>query len=429
MEIEKWVIEVNNEVESMPDTLAELEQWKKTCIYRLPAYVTDLDDKAYKPQIVSLGPYHQGKPHLKPMDEHKHRALLHFLKRSEKPLQLYVEALAQSVQELKDAYDQLDPVWQDDNAAFLKMMVLDGCFIFEILRMDTSGYAPNDPLFNKHGQLYMLPFLRQEMLLLENQVPLLVLSKLLAVENKISRIEPHEYANNLILRFYSPGTPLRSLGNCLHILDVYRKSLIYGDPRRFQMSSRYRPSHPNAYDLIPSARELQNAGIRFKKSKFANLRDISFHGKTLRLPNFIVDTDTKSILLNLIAFERFHVGAGNEITSYVCFLYNLIRDPTDVRVLSSHGIISNCLGSDLEVASLFNLVSQYVTVDPESSLDIVHLMVSEKLRNRFTRTMNEWQSEFIRTYFKSPWAVIFCHCCYFAFLSHYHSDRVLSFEL
>ncbi|KAL0372302.1 UNVERIFIED_CONTAM: hypothetical protein Scaly_0911800 [Sesamum calycinum] len=86
MEIEKWVIEVNNEVESMPDTLVELEQWKKTCIYRLPAYVTDLDDKAYKPQIVSLGPYHQGKPQLKPMDEHKHRALLHFLKRSEKPL-------------------------------------------------------------------------------------------------------------------------------------------------------------------------------------------------------------------------------------------------------------------------------------------------------------------------------------------------------
>ncbi|KAL0372301.1 UNVERIFIED_CONTAM: hypothetical protein Scaly_0911700 [Sesamum calycinum] len=214
--------------------------------------------------------------------------------------------------------------------------------------MDTSGYAPNDPLFNKHGQLYMLPFLRQEMLLLENQVPLLVLLKLLAVENKISRIEPHEYANKLILRFYSPGTPLR-----------------------------------------------------FKKSKFDNLRDISFHGKTLRLPKFFVDTDTKSILLNLIAFERFHVCL-NEITSYVCFLYNLIRDPTDVRVLSSHGIISNCLGSDLEVF----FFSQYVTVDPESSLDLVHLMVSEKLRNRFTRTMNEWQSEFIRTYFKSPWAVI-----------------------
>lgn len=42
------------------------------------------------------------------MDEHKHRALLHFLKRSEKPLQLYVEALAQLVQELEDAYDQLE---------------------------------------------------------------------------------------------------------------------------------------------------------------------------------------------------------------------------------------------------------------------------------------------------------------------------------
>ncbi|KAK4423925.1 hypothetical protein Salat_1975400 [Sesamum alatum] len=343
MEKEDWVIEVNKQVDSMRDTSAEIEQWEKRCIYWLPAHVTDLDNKAYKPQVVSIGPYHHGEPHLKPMDDHKHRALLHFLKRSAKPLQLYVEALAQVVQELKDAYDQLDPVWHDDTNAFLRMMVLDG----------------------------------KDMLLLENQVPMLVLSKLLAVEKKISQTEPHEYVNKLIVRFYYPGQPKGSLGNCLHLLDVYRKSLLYKEPRRSGKIRRSRPSHADASGLIPSAKELQDAGIRFKRSRFANL-----------------------------TFERFHVGAGNEVTSYVFFLDCLIRNPADVHVLSSHGIILNCLGSDSEVADLLNSVSRDVTLDPESSLEMVHYMVGAKLRNRFTRTLNEWQADFIRTYFKSPWAAI-----------------------
>ncbi|KAL0297077.1 UNVERIFIED_CONTAM: hypothetical protein Sradi_6759800 [Sesamum radiatum] len=125
----------------------------KRYIYRLPAHVTDLDDKAYKPQVVSLGPYHHGQPHLKgAMDEHKHRALLHFLKSSGKSLRLYVEAL-------RDAYEQLDPKWQEDDDAFVKMMVVDGCFILEILRMDTDNYAPSDPLFSKHGLLHTLQLL------------------------------------------------------------------------------------------------------------------------------------------------------------------------------------------------------------------------------------------------------------------------------
>lgn len=113
----------------------------------------------------------------------------------------------------------LDPVWQDNTNAFLKMMVLDRCFILEILRMDTSGYAPNDPLFNKHGHLSMLPFLRQEMLLLENQVPLLVLLKLLAVENKISRIE---VSCPLSLAWFPEGhlIPCKTLGLPEYIVDL-----------------------------------------------------------------------------------------------------------------------------------------------------------------------------------------------------------------
>ena len=54
----------------------ELELWRKQSIYRVPACIKDLNSKAYKPQVVSFGPFHHGEAQVMPMEEHKHRALL-----------------------------------------------------------------------------------------------------------------------------------------------------------------------------------------------------------------------------------------------------------------------------------------------------------------------------------------------------------------
>ncbi|EYU22650.1 hypothetical protein MIMGU_mgv1a014027mg [Erythranthe guttata] len=187
-----WIIAINDKLENMSDFSQEVEQWMKRSIYKLPPRVIDLDSKSYKPQIVSIGPYHHGGPHLKPMEDHKERALLHFIKRSSVPIEAYLEALDDVVQDLRDAYDELDPKWLNNTSDFLRLMILDGCFVLEVLRMGTSvlagGYAPNDPVFSSHGLLYVLPVLRCDMLLLENQVPLLVLVKLLRLEKRISKV-------------------------------------------------------------------------------------------------------------------------------------------------------------------------------------------------------------------------------------------------
>ncbi|KAI3467669.1 hypothetical protein Pfo_024332 [Paulownia fortunei] len=405
MVMENWVVHINEQLVHMADTSEEVEQWRKRSIYMLPARVTDLDNKAYKPQAVSLGPYHHDEHHLKPMEEHKHRALLHFIKRSATPLQAYLLALEEVVQELKDAYDQLDLKWLHDTGAFLKLMILDGCFILEIIRMARfDDYAPNDPIFSHHGLLYVLPFLKRDMLLLENQVPLLVLIKLLEVENKKS--QPDENVNKLVLKFFNPGHYGGHTGKCLHLLDVYRKSLLYEPHRsRVRLRSRHR-YHAVDGDIIPSATELGEAGIRFKRSRTRSLKDISFKGNTLSLPVIVVDEETKSTLLNLIAFERFHVGAGSEVTSYIFFLDSLVKGSKDVSLLRSRGIICNALGTDEDVAKLFNLLRTEVVVDPESSLDRVYRMVSKKLRNRFKKRLHEWQADLVQTYFRSPWAVV-----------------------
>ena len=191
-----WLVDIRNELKDVnPST--ELAQWRKHSIYKVPACVKDLNPKAYAPQVVSFGPYHYGDEQLKPMEMHKHRALLHFLKRVEKPFEEFVSSLEEVVQELQDSYQSLEEKWKQDKDEFLKLMIVDGCFMLEVLAVASGGksgdYAFNDPVFSSHGMLYVVPYIKRDMLMIENQLPLLVLEKLVAVESgkaPVSNIQP-----------------------------------------------------------------------------------------------------------------------------------------------------------------------------------------------------------------------------------------------
>ncbi|KAK5802112.1 hypothetical protein PVK06_029694 [Gossypium arboreum] len=402
----EWLIEVDEELKTMVASETEMKHWMKRSIYKVPPNITDLNNKAYIPQVVSFGPYHHGHPHLNPMEDHKQRALLHFLKRSGKPLQLFVESLDKDLQQLRDCYELLDPMWQDDDHKFMQLMILDGCFMLEILCFDThtmEDYAETDPIFSNHGKIHIIPFIKRDMLMLENQLPMQVLHSLVAVDSNGTKDE--EFVNKLILKFYSSNTPVSCVGSCLHVLEVYRKSLLPDIPSHRQQRKRHwyrRPHYEDGDDIIRSAMELNEAGIRFKKSKTISLKDITFRGGILKLPTIIIDDATESMFLNLVAFERLHVGAGNEISSYILFMDNIIDNEKDVALLHSKGIIQNALESDKAVANMFNSLSKDITLDPNNNLDEVRKMV-----NRYCKKpWNEWRANLIHTYFTNPWAIL-----------------------
>ncbi|KAF5449162.1 hypothetical protein F2P56_029639 [Juglans regia] len=418
MEDLNWVVQVDDEVKYTRDTSKETKQWKKHSIYEVPAWVKDLNKKAYMPQTVSFGPYHHREAPLQRMEEHKHRALLRFFRRCGKPVQSFVDALTKVVQDLKDSYEPLDPKWEKDTHGLLKMMTLDGCFMLEILLASTANQLEDDdskdPIFSKHGKLYIMPHIRRDMLMLENQIPMQVLELLLEllpeVDEKRLDVKNHpvkkkERANELIVKSWFPKAHYSEMGNCLHVLDVYRKILL--QPKEKQNNpgkETHETDKPSGDDdeIIRSATELNEAGIRFKADKKASLKDITFNGGVLRLPLIVVDDATESIFLNLIAFERFHVGAGNEITSYISFMDNIIDNEMDVALLQSSEIIQNAIGSDKAVAKLFNSLSKDITLDPESSLDVVHKRVSGYCKKR----LNRWRANLIHTYFRNPWAIL-----------------------
>ncbi|KAK1356125.1 hypothetical protein POM88_049381 [Heracleum sosnowskyi] len=411
---DSWVIKLDDELNKMKDgSVKEMEQhWKRRSIYQLSPSITELNRPAYNPQVVSFGPLHHGQPHLLPMEVHKHRALLIFMKRSNKSVQYFMESLAPLAEDLKESYDFLDR--QEHTNELLKLLILDGCFMLEILRMSSStewkpwpgtsadnsffaDYAPNDPVFSNHGRLYILPYIMQDMLLLENQLPMMLLENLWALQNDETMHD--EFLNYHMVKLYSPGQPVPDLGKCLHLLDVYRRYLLFHVPRiRYRRQTRFHILRENK--IIHSAIELQEAGIRFETSKSTSLTDISFRSGVLRLPGILVDVTTEAMFLNLMAFERFHVGAGNGVTAYIFFMSDMLRNARDVNLLHLQGIIQNAIGSDEDVLKLFHSLSKNVTLDPNGNLEMVQMSVQHYCQQRRTK----WRAYLTRTYFTNPWA-------------------------
>ncbi|XP_061991850.1 UPF0481 protein At3g47200-like [Rosa rugosa] len=239
---------------------------------------------------------------------------------------------------------------------------------------------------------------------------MLVLVKLVAVETDKAKDE--ESVNRLIVKFCCSCTVPLNMGKCVHVLDVYRKSLLQEDPH--QKIVRHRAS-VNGNAIIWSTTELKEAGIRFKKSKSSSLKDISFSWGILKLPLMVVDDSTESMFLNMIAFERFNVGAGNEVTSYIFFMDSIIDNHRDVGLLQSKGIIHNFLGSDDAVAKLLNSLSNDITLDPDCSLDKVHKSVYHYCKKPWN---NEWRANLIQ---KSMGYYI-SFCSNLALCAYYSSD-------
>ncbi|PUZ67114.1 hypothetical protein GQ55_3G406500 [Panicum hallii var. hallii] len=406
-----WVAEVEAAVVDGGASEEESARWRRHCIYHVPACIKDLNPKAYRPQVVSLGPYHHGEPQLRPLDAHKRRALVHFLRRARRPLAEFAAAVAGGAEEyerLEGAYEGLGGEWRGaaGEERFVELMVTDGCFLLEVMRAasgwEVNDYAAEDPVFSPHGLLYTVPYIRRDMIMIENQLPLLVLDRLLAVETGKNGNE--ELINRMVLLFLSPTAwPLTTgVGLALHPLDVLRRSLLYG-PSPAPRAPPPRDSSPAPPDdIIRSAEELYEAGVRFKRSATGSLLDIRFHRGTLYLPPIAVDDTTEYMLLNLVAFERLHAGAGNDVTAYVFFMDNMVDTARDVALLTARRVVHNAVGSDKAVARLLNGLSRDVVLEPQSALDGVHREVNAYCR----KPWNRWRSNLVRTYFRSPWSFL-----------------------
>ncbi|CAA2994343.1 UPF0481 At3g02645 [Olea europaea subsp. europaea] len=152
---------------------------------------------------------------------------------------------------------------------------------------------------------------------------------------------------------------------------------------------------------IPSVTELSKAGVKFSATDLGIL-SINFDEKTstFYLPTVNLDGNTEVVLRNLLAYEACNASGPLVFTRYTELMNGIIDTEDDAKFLREHGIISNQLKSDEEVANLWNGMSKSIRLTKVSFLDKVIEDVNKnyngswkvKVDNLMKHVPGSWQS-------------------------------------
>ncbi|XP_039156089.1 uncharacterized protein LOC120287370 [Eucalyptus grandis] len=146
----------------------------RDCGEAIPHHFKGGEEKACVPQIVSLGPYHHSDERLREKDKDKWHGLMCMLKRKNRKIEDYLDVVKQVEERARAYYEGTIKMRSEE---FVMMMVLNGCFVIELLwgysiGFDKLGYTPNDPVFSSSWSWTHI--ILQDMILLKNQIPLFI---------------------------------------------------------------------------------------------------------------------------------------------------------------------------------------------------------------------------------------------------------------
>ncbi|KAM7489020.1 hypothetical protein LguiB_026504 [Lonicera macranthoides] len=370
-----------------------------------------VNERAYNPDVIAIGPYHHGHENLKMMQDFKLHYLVSLLKRENRHIGTFVDALRPLERRIRRSYAQALP---PDPDQLIEMMVVDGIFVIELLGRFSNPLLrdPTDLIFNME---WMLTSLQRDLLLFENQIPLFVICELFG----IIKGEEHDHRDllNLVMKFFLPilpgrgerGWEVKNLGTAYnHLLGLVSHQWLPattklkqnpdGDAYLSVLEER------GGWEFISCATTLVEAGIKFKKGD-GTLFDVTLVNKTLIIPPLIITCTTESVLRNLIAYEQYDQQSEcfNFVTDYVKLMDCLIDSPKDVEILRHVGILVNCTGSDEGVSDMFNNICDSVVRLKKKFFFYAEVFngVNEHCRRRH----NRWMANLRRNYINSPWAI------------------------
>jgi len=348
------------------------ESHHPVCIYRVPSSLRQVEPKAYEPNNISIGPYHHGAPHLRDMELLKrtfYRRL--FNNHANQPkLDQAFKFLEEQETRVRRFYNEDIKLSSDE---FLQMVLVDGSFIVQLLRdLSACDFQNVTPCLSP----WMLPIIRREMIMLENQLPMFVLSELFELTSVVSASSrPNNCLKDLALRFFYPllqvdsdyALDTKKAGELrgLHFLDLLRSAIrpdLEGEkPKNFQ---------PH---MIHSVTELIEAGVKIKVDESKQLLNISFGKKwgfltrQLTIPPLYINDHRGTVFRNIVAFENCHKDCNPDVTTYLFFFNGLINSARDVSLLHYKGVLHHSLGNDNTVSELINNITKEIVLDKHKS--------------------------------------------------------------
>ncbi|TYI03842.1 hypothetical protein ES332_A11G370300v1 [Gossypium tomentosum] len=396
-----------------------LDPTAKPLIQRVPSTLRRHEDfrKYYKPKVISIGPLHHDDPTLQESKKLKLKLAAHFVKKIGVDKDTLYNNMKTEMDGLKKCYDpkELEKYSNDnDNEKLAWMFFVDGCAILQAVYMRYShDYdRKSKELFIKND---LLTFVYSDLFLLENQLPFRVLELLTSSGDGQKFMDSIErFIDDIVINPAEMKEPQShqqdrwNVKNPIHLLNLLRVRLLF-DKEKIRKAMEELSAHAASTNrtkwhhshTFRNVRELKKAGIWLKASETSCLTDISFNrifffGK-LSLPPITVDDST----MNLIAYEMCPDFKNDfTVTSYMCFLDLLIDEAEDVKDLRDAGILYNGLGSDEEVAKLFNKMNTDLVPSP-----IIYGGVKRKIHNHCKNMWINYAAQGYHTYFRSPWTI------------------------
>ncbi|KAK4425001.1 hypothetical protein Salat_1693700 [Sesamum alatum] len=336
-----------------------LTDWQ---IHRVPQQMRRKDQTSYlyDPMMVSYGPYHHGKPHLRQAEEFKPQVLDLLFSETGGDKDFFMRMILKWIDHIRSCYVGISRDVYDD-VKLAEMMLADASLILYVLDVQGRKLDIESFVLISHKALGLtgMELIMRDLYVLENQIPYWIVQFL---------------GNFRHRRDHGPITS--PLVQPLHLLAIDRAVLVGWKQENHEVRSksklRWRYSREkgsitddNLEKLsrpFRSVMDLKAKGIRFRPSSKV-LTDIRFesyyfHGK-LQLPTCHLTEDFKYKCSNMIAFELspgifFDFG----VTSYVNFMKSLIDSPNDVKELREKGIFTTTL-SNKEVVQMFEEMDTY----------------------------------------------------------------------
>ncbi|GMP78004.1 hypothetical protein CsSME_00034098 [Camellia sinensis var. sinensis] len=263
------------------------------CIFRVHKELCGVNEKAYEPETVAIGPYHRGKQSLQMMEEHKLRYLQLLLKRkNESSADKYVTTIKSLEQEAHRCYVESISLSANE---MIEMMLLDGCFIIELMQKFEMAF-----LRDKNNSIFHMDWIvsssQHDLMIFENQLPFFILCKLfdmIEVPNQHNRLI---YVALCFFRDLLPGPGYRDRvdGNS-HFKIRHLLGLIHNNwlPSFAGIVPNGDGSNEKGnWCFIPNTIEVREAGVKLVKIEGASLFDIKFENGVIKIPPLTIEDRT-----------------------------------------------------------------------------------------------------------------------------------------
>ncbi|KAF7830272.1 UPF0481 protein [Senna tora] len=369
------------------------------CIYRAPKHLFETAQKSFIPKIISIGPFHHKREDLQKMEKHKLRYLKEFLQRSEASLEDCIKLVQKSELRLRKCYAEAIEL---NHVRFVEMILVDAAFVIEVLVSISFPELRNcdDWIL---GRSRMLSEIRQDMFLMENQLPFFIMEDLLTLA-KVN-FPPHNDSRAILIRltlnFFKRALRsdieyyIEKLHNSRieHLLDLARSLAL---PRELPVQRKLKTLS------IPNVTQLYHSGVKFRVIKHGNLFGMRFQEGILEFPSLYLSTRTETLMRNLNAFERCHFK-DTYMNNLFFLIDRLIDSPSDVEILIHNQILETDVPDSEGVASIINNLA---TGAPLLDENFCFADICDELNAYCRVPWHKWKATLKREYLSTPWAAI-----------------------